>query len=1028
MDGQKNNRIGIKTGSLRRFRSTSSIQLLAQPNKEDKNQKKREKRTSLHRLTAKKDLVISQPSELRRQIHVDTEYNWVGHQLNPEDTFEIICLIGQGASASVHKSRHKESSWICAIKMVPNNMRNKKDIAAIQKEINILKKCNHENIVRYYGCFFSGLNLWILMDYCEMGSVGDLIREWEIKLTEPKVGAILCSVVRGLSYLHQRGIIHRDIKCGNILLTMGVPKLADFGVSATGLGSKEKAHSIVGTPLFMAPEVLDGCDYDFKSDIWSLGITTIEMAEGNPPRSDLPMMKALLCIAQQPPPTLKTEGGEKWTDDIRDFIHCCLRKGPGDRWGSNDLLFHPFLSKKNTEEHRAHLNDLTLLYKMKAEEREVLQKTKSDLDNEGITLSPEQQEFANVYQRMKKIEETMVALRLHLIQHTPTPSPGQPSSPSNTSSGSPSFSGSLSGSLRLSTAKPLRHSTLLQNLQRAGTNGSAPLQSQRERDMSRSISIADAALETERIKKKELQKTLAREREETSTLLADLQNMVQALSTENFQLWQVRQPNGESGVSNTTLEEKATKEHSLSFETDKDQLGIEQLRKTSLSQSTSNQTESPGDDHEHVSTPTSVSQPTFVDGPGSPELESMGETYKKASPPHSQSSDSDSDSSSGSSSTSSSKRSKSSSETESSSDSSSDSEGQDEGTNQCQPEGDLANKKSNVNGNYNPLSASEGSASARTRANGGTSVSHIESWGTTTRTATSFQEEVDPLLQAQGQRRSQGDTQIMPSRAPPSVPPTTTTRTRTSTTNSTISAGNKTLAMSQEDARILIGNDNFSNTLSQPVLSLSKSIQPIYTTPTNISTPNSAANSPAYSPLPTAVSTSAGPSPNKKSKSPLRASLLKRLPLSLSQSSNTIKGGVSQTPRATSSIANNSPALSMSTPTTARGLTKSTEGLVSRFNIFRKSKSPATPRLQPQPATSRERDKETPVNSTVDFCITTAPLSSSYPAQTLSPAQTILPSATRPRPLPPPRFPKNEVSPETEPGTEFEDDREPEYG
>lgn len=162
-------------------------------------------------------------------------------------------------------------------------MSNKRD--GILREVDILRKLSHPNIVAYLGCYQqTDGSLWVLMDFCAGGAVYDIIKKKQSGLQEKQVAAISLPVLHGLAYLHDRGVIHRDLKAANILLTSeGFPKIADFGVSAQLGVEAVKAHSVVGTPMWMSPEVLEGGEYDDRADIWSLGITTIEMAEGTPP-------------------------------------------------------------------------------------------------------------------------------------------------------------------------------------------------------------------------------------------------------------------------------------------------------------------------------------------------------------------------------------------------------------------------------------------------------------------------------------------------------------------------------------------------------------------------------------------------------------------------------------------------------------------------------------------------------------------------------------------------------------------------
>jgi len=222
------------------------------------------------------------------------------------------------------------------------------------KEINILGECNCPSIVRYIGCYAKENLLWIVMEYCAGGSVRDAFKLCKKTLTEDQVSAICACVVDGLAYLHSHKVLHRDIKASNILLCLdGQAKLADFGVSVRLMRTASKRVSVVGSPHWMAPEILksDHGGYDNKADVWSLGITTIELAQGVPPYYDLHPARAILKIPdmKEPPPNLKDP--HQWSHDIQDFIAQCLNKDPTKRATAQQLLEHPFIVRGKTKKH-----------------------------------------------------------------------------------------------------------------------------------------------------------------------------------------------------------------------------------------------------------------------------------------------------------------------------------------------------------------------------------------------------------------------------------------------------------------------------------------------------------------------------------------------------------------------------------------------------------------------------------------------------------------------------------------------------
>ena len=182
------------------------------------------------------------------------------------------------------------------------------------------------------------------MEYCGVGSVSDIMRLRGAEMSEPQIATIFAGTLRGLNYLHSKRTIHRDVKAGNVLIeeNRGVAKLADFGVAGQLSEEVQKRNTVIGTPFWMAPEVIQEAGYDARADLWSLGITAIEMAEGKPPLSDTHPMRAMFMIPSNPPPTLKERG--KWTDAFHNFLEKCLVKAPDDRATAEQLLEHPFIT------------------------------------------------------------------------------------------------------------------------------------------------------------------------------------------------------------------------------------------------------------------------------------------------------------------------------------------------------------------------------------------------------------------------------------------------------------------------------------------------------------------------------------------------------------------------------------------------------------------------------------------------------------------------------------------------------------
>jgi serine/threonine kinase 3 len=192
------------------------------------------------------------------------------------------------------------------------------------------------------GYLFDG-ELWILMEFCEGGSLSDLHDITKTNLSEIETRAVMASCILGLEHLHNLKNIHRDIKAGNILITAdGKAKLADFGVSAQLTNSKNMRKTMIGTPFWMAPELIQETLYDGKADIWSLGITILEVVEGRPPHFNVHPMRAIFMIPMKPAPRFAEP--EKWSPEMSDFLGKCLTKEVDARWSARDLVHHQWIA------------------------------------------------------------------------------------------------------------------------------------------------------------------------------------------------------------------------------------------------------------------------------------------------------------------------------------------------------------------------------------------------------------------------------------------------------------------------------------------------------------------------------------------------------------------------------------------------------------------------------------------------------------------------------------------------------------
>eukprot|EP01088_Endostelium_zonatum_P009787 TRINITY_DN230_c1_g1_i1.p1 TRINITY_DN230_c1_g1~~TRINITY_DN230_c1_g1_i1.p1 ORF type:complete len:409 (-),score=93.73 TRINITY_DN230_c1_g1_i1:80-1306(-) len=259
---------------------------------------------------------------------------------DPTKLFINMVKVGEGAAGEVFLCTYTSTGEQVAVKKMPLNAQN---VKLLTSEIHIMKESRHKNIVAYIDSFRVDSQLWVAMEYMGGGCLTEILEQFDYCQMNEKHMAWVCKeTLQGLKYIHSLHRIHRDIKSDNMLIShTGDVKIADFGYAAQLTQKKVKRNTIVGTPYWMAPELIRGQNYDTKVDIWSLGIMVMEMAEGEPPYMEFPPLRALFLITTKGIPDLKSP--EKWTRDFKDFLSKTLEKDPEKRPSASEMLKHPYL-------------------------------------------------------------------------------------------------------------------------------------------------------------------------------------------------------------------------------------------------------------------------------------------------------------------------------------------------------------------------------------------------------------------------------------------------------------------------------------------------------------------------------------------------------------------------------------------------------------------------------------------------------------------------------------------------------------
>ncbi|CAO3631555.1 unnamed protein product [Mucor fragilis] len=279
-----------------------------------------------------------------------SESNWA----NKYEDFDIGKPIGYGSSAVVYEAIYKPLKKRVAVKMIDLDMFERNQIDELRRETALMALSKHPNVLRVYGSFVNGSKLYIVTPYLAAGSCLDIMKTtFPDGLDEVSIATILRQALEGLIYLHKNGHIHRDVKAGNLLMDQqGTVLLADFGVSSSLAENGDVRKTFVGTPCWMAPEVMEQAGYDYKADIWSFGITSLELATGHAPFAKFPPMKVLMMTLSNAPPTLDREGSKhKYSRAFKDMIDSCLQKDPNKRPSAEKLIQHPFFKQSKKRDY-----------------------------------------------------------------------------------------------------------------------------------------------------------------------------------------------------------------------------------------------------------------------------------------------------------------------------------------------------------------------------------------------------------------------------------------------------------------------------------------------------------------------------------------------------------------------------------------------------------------------------------------------------------------------------------------------------
>uniref|UniRef100_A0A0N5AZR1 non-specific serine/threonine protein kinase n=1 Tax=Syphacia muris TaxID=451379 RepID=A0A0N5AZR1_9BILA len=279
-------------------------------------------------------------NNLQKPVYFRTALNMVVSPGDPRSDLKDYTQIGEGSTAVVLTALKISIGCRVAIKVMDILKQQRREL--LFNEVMIMRDYEHKNIVKMFGSYLIGNELWVIMEYMEGGPLTDIITH--IRLDEETIATVCLQCLLAINYLHLKGVVHRDIKSDSILLTKdGVVKLSDFGFCGQLSVDIPFRRSLVGTPYWMSPEVISRLPYDTKADIWSLGIMVIEMVQGEPPLFDVQPLQAMRQIRDLPPSSFCPVANV--SEELSSFLSRMLVRDPNQRASASELLKHPFLVK-----------------------------------------------------------------------------------------------------------------------------------------------------------------------------------------------------------------------------------------------------------------------------------------------------------------------------------------------------------------------------------------------------------------------------------------------------------------------------------------------------------------------------------------------------------------------------------------------------------------------------------------------------------------------------------------------------------